>query len=266
MVTTLLLMSAIASTDTAPILNAKTCCPIVELRQYTVHPGMRDPFIVNFEREFIDTQEATGGIRVIGEFRDLDDPNHFVWLRGFPDMPSRATSLQDFYGGPIWKAHRDEANAHFTDTDNVLLLHATDASSEFNLGDAKRAAIGATENPRGLLIATIYYFDQPVSNQFVHFFEEKMVPALKKFDATPIAHFGSETSPNNFPRLTIRENDHVFVWFAMYRDVPTYEKQSEKLNHSVVWKDTIENPLRQQLVKPPQVLRLTPAPRSLLHD
>lgn len=265
MVTTLLLMSAIASTDTAPILNAKTCCPIVELRQYTVHPGMRDPFIILFEREFIEMQEATG-LRVIGEFRDLDDPNHFVWLRGFPDMPSRATSLQDFYGGPIWKAHRDEANAHFTDTDNVLLLHATNASSEFNLGDAKRAAIGATENPRGLLIATIYYFDQPVSNQFVHFFEEKMVPALKKFDATPIAHFGSETSPNNFPRLTIRENDHVFVWFAMYRDVPTYEKQSEKLNHSVVWKDTIENPLRQQLVKPPQVLRLTPAPRSLLHD
>jgi hypothetical protein len=265
MFTTLLLMSAIASTDTAPILDAKTCCPIVELRQYTVHPGMRDPFIVMFEREFVETQEATG-LRVIGEFRDLDDPNHFVWLRGFPDMPSRAKSLQDFYGGPIWKAHRDEANAHFTDTDNVLLLHATNAASEFDLEHAKRAAVGATDNPRGLLIATIYYFDQPVSNEFVHFFEDKMIPALKKNDVTPIAYFASETTPNNFPRLPIRENDHVFVWFAMYSDIPTYEKQSEKLNHSVVWKDTIENPLRQQLNKSPQILRLTPAPRSLLHD
>src|ERR1700759_4852110 len=102
MFTTLLLMSAIASADTAPLAGANTCCPIVELRQYTVHPGMRDPFIAMFEREFIETQEATG-INVIGEFRDLDDPNHFVWLRGFPDMPSRAESLQAFYGGPIWK-------------------------------------------------------------------------------------------------------------------------------------------------------------------
>jgi hypothetical protein len=265
MFATLLLMSAIASADTAPILKAKTCCPVVELRQYTVHPGMRDSFIVMFEREFVETQEATG-LRVIGEFRDLDDPNHFVWLRGFPDMPSRAKSLQDFYGGPIWKAHRDEANAHFTDTDNVLLLHAANANSEFNLGRAKRAALGASANPRGLLIATIYYFDQPVSSEFVHFFDEKMIPTLKKFGAIPIAYFGSETAPNNFPRLPVRENDHVFVWFAMYRDVPTYEKQSEKLNHSTAWKDTIENPLRQQLIKPPQILRLTPAPRSLLHD
>ena len=266
MVTTLLLMSALASADTTLMPVAKTCCPIVELRQYTVHPGMRDAFIVMFEREFIDTQEATGAIRVIGEFRDLDDPNHFVWLRGFPDMPSRAKSLQDFYGGPIWKAHRDEANAYFTDTDNVLLLHGSNAASEFNFEGAKRVAIGATENPRGVLVATLYYFDQPVSADFVHFFEGKIIPALKKSKITPIAYFGSETSPNNFPRLPVRENDHVFVWFAMYRDIPSYENRLEKLNHSPVWKETIADSLQRQLIKPPQFLRLTPAPRSLLHD
>jgi hypothetical protein len=30
---------------------------------------------------FVETQEATG-MRVIGQFRDLGDPNRFVWLRG----------------------------------------------------------------------------------------------------------------------------------------------------------------------------------------
>ena len=32
-------------------------------------------------------------MRVIGQFRDIGDPNRFVWLRGFPDMPSREKAL-----------------------------------------------------------------------------------------------------------------------------------------------------------------------------
>src|SRR5437773_842113 len=76
------------------------CCPIVELRQYTLHPGKRDVLIDLFDREFVESQEALG-MKVIGQFRDLDDPDRFVWLRGFRDMASRAKALQDFYGGPI---------------------------------------------------------------------------------------------------------------------------------------------------------------------
>lgn len=58
---------------------------VVELRQYTLHPGGRDVLIDLFEREFVETQEAVG-MRVIGQFRDEADPNRFVWLRGFPDL------------------------------------------------------------------------------------------------------------------------------------------------------------------------------------
>src|SRR6266513_4125333 len=97
------------------------CCPIVELRQYTLHPGKRDAFIDLFDRQFVESQEAVG-TRVIGQFRDHDDPNRFVWLRGFRDMPSRAQALQEFYGGPVWKTHREAANAAIVDSDNVLLL------------------------------------------------------------------------------------------------------------------------------------------------
>ncbi len=67
----------------------QTCCPIVELRQYTLHPGRRDALIDLFDREFVESQEALG-MKIIGQFRDLDNPNRFVWLRGFRDMPSRA--------------------------------------------------------------------------------------------------------------------------------------------------------------------------------
>src|SRR4051812_11897651 len=95
---------------------AEICCPIVELRQYTLYPGKRDVLIELFDREFVDSQEALG-IKIIGQFRDLDNPNRFVWLRGFSDMPSRKRALEAFYGGSVWKAHREAANATMLDSD-----------------------------------------------------------------------------------------------------------------------------------------------------
>lgn len=84
------------------------CCAVVELRPYALHPGQRDVLIELFDREFVESQEAAG-MRVIGQFRDLDDPDRFIWLRGFPGMDARAESLTAFYSGPIWRAHRDVA-------------------------------------------------------------------------------------------------------------------------------------------------------------
>ena len=258
MFTTILLASAVLAANAEP---ATHCCTNVELRQYTVVPGKRDAFISLFENEFIDTQEALG-MRVIGQFRDLDDPNHFVWLRGFTAMASRATQLQDFYFGPVWKAHREEANAFFTDTDNVLLLRAPDGAAQFDLSHAKRTARGAADNPNGVLIATVYYFDAPVSADFVHAFDKTIAPALRKNGITPLAHFVSETEPNNFPKLPVREADHVFVWFAMYDTIAAYEKHRDGFLAS---NKKLVDAVQRQLTKPPQILRLTPTPRSLLH-
>lgn len=72
-------------------------CPIVELRQYALHPGRREALITLFDREFIESQEELG-IEVLGQFRDLDNPDRFVWLRGFETMPGRAEVLTGFYG------------------------------------------------------------------------------------------------------------------------------------------------------------------------
>lgn len=46
----------------------QTCCPVVELRQYTLHPGMRDVLIKLFDREFVESQEAI----VVAEIHHLD--------------------------------------------------------------------------------------------------------------------------------------------------------------------------------------------------
>src|SRR5215510_7462902 len=112
--------------------RVRVCCPIVELRQYTLHPGKRDILIDLFDREFIESQEAVG-MTIIGQFSDLDNPDRFVWLRGFQDMPSRARALADFYGGPVWKANSKAANATMIDSGNVLLLRTVAADTGFLL-------------------------------------------------------------------------------------------------------------------------------------
>src|SRR6476619_2239599 len=89
---------------------AETCCPIIELRQYTLHPGQRDVLIDLFDRELVEPQERVG-MRVHGQFRDEDRPDRFVWLRGFDDMPARDAGLDGFYNGPVWRVHRRAANA-----------------------------------------------------------------------------------------------------------------------------------------------------------
>ena len=40
-------------------MSTPTCCPVLELRQYTLKPGMRDILIELFEREFVESQEAS---------------------------------------------------------------------------------------------------------------------------------------------------------------------------------------------------------------
>ena len=192
------------------------CCPVVELRQYALHPGQRESLISLFDREFVETQEATG-MQVIAQFRDIDRPDVFTWLWGFPDMTSRAASLGAFYGGPVWAAHRDAANATMISSDNVRLLRPARPQSGFMLPD--RPGPGATSIPPGLLVATIYTLAPGVAEGFTAFFESTVAPRLKATGAAPFAVFQTEPSQNTFPRLPVREGEHAFVWFARFPDV-----------------------------------------------
>src|SRR5262249_22941116 len=186
-------------------MSDKTCCPVVELRQYTLVPGQREVLISLFERHFIESQEATG-MTVIGQFRDLNNPDRFVWLRGFADMVSRAQQLGEFYGGPIWKEHRDAANATMIDSDNVLLLRPASLTSGFQLEQAKRALVGSTVNREDLLVATMYHLGKTKGAEFVAFFERELQPRLTKAGVSVRAAFVTETHLNTFPRLPVRED------------------------------------------------------------
>ena len=178
-------------------------------------------------------------------------------------MPSRAQALKDFYGGPVWKAHREAANDTMIDSDNVLLLRPALPDSGFALDNSDRPPLGATEVPRGLVVTTIYYFDAPVSKDFVDFFEHTFKPVIIAADASILAYFVSESSENTFPALPVREGEYVFVWFSRFTDQVAYEAYAAVLTESQQWREISEE-LARRLNRAPEVLKLSPTSRSRL--
>ena len=256
------LLGGSANSQPAPAASS----PIVELRQYTLHPGKRDVLIDMFDAHFIEPQEAAG-IEVIGQFRNLDDPNKFVWLRGFPNMEVRARALTEFYFGSVWKQFRSAANETIIDNDNVLLLRPVHPESSFVLERNGRRSAGSRGDGKGLIVATIYHLDPTQKKQadFVAFFEGKVAPLLRRAGAPVIASFVPELAANNFPGLPVREGEHVFVWFARFGDAAAFGRFNATLAATPAWRDSVAVEL-SSMVREPQTLRLKPTARSLLHD
>jgi hypothetical protein len=238
-------------------------CPVVELRQYTLHPGQRDVLINLFDREFVETQEAVG-MAILGQFRDLDDPDRFVWLRGFDDMPRRAEALGRFYGGPVWKAHNARANATMIDSGNVLLLRPVTARSGFPAPAAVRTPVGPTTPPSSLVLATLYYRDRPFDEGFVEFFDRQIRPVLVGTGAAPLACLQTEYAENTFPALPVRTGENVFVWFARFPSRAHLSDHLHRLERSDRWQERVLPTLSAMLAGTPQQLRLAPTARSLL--
>nr|WP_276208671.1 NIPSNAP family protein [Caulobacter sp. 17J65-9] len=226
------------------------------MRRYTLKPGRRDDLIALFEREFVETQEAAG-MTLLGQFRDLDAPDRFVWMRGFPDMERRREALGAFYGGPVWKAHREAANDTMIDSDDVLLLRRVVLPPLYGEGQAASAArvgdrtasppgpSGATLPMKGresVITATVLYLAEPADADLKAWFEAEVRPA-----GDVLGVFETEAAANTFPALPVREGEHAFVWLARGAG-------PERLP---AW-------LERRLVRPPEVMRLAPTPRSRL--
>ncbi len=240
----------------------KNGCAVLELRQYTLHPGQRDVLIELFERAFVESQEAVG-IELVGTFRDLDRPDRFVWIRGFPDMPARAASLQAFYGGPVWQSHRDVANATMIDSDNVMLLRPAAKGAGFATPNASRAPAGASVRPQSRVLATIYFFTAPVDDAFRRSFDDEFAPVLVEAGAAPIARLETDPAENTFPRLPVRTGEHVFAWFARFDDDAALRAAEARLAVSSRWA-ALYAKLERLLTSPPERLVLEPTARSRL--
>jgi hypothetical protein len=232
---------------------------VLELRQYTLHPGGRDLLIDLFDREFHHSLESAG-MHVIGEFRDLDDPQRFVWMRGFRGMAVRAEALKAFYEeGRSWQDHREQANATMIDSDDVLLLRPVDSRSGFSAG---RTA--TDETAPSLVVATIYSFDAPSDGSFARFFESRIRPVMTETGASPLGYFETEPAENTYPRLPVRTGENVFIWFASFAGTAAHRDHLDRLARSKEWTGSLLPELNTLLGSAPRQLRLQPTATSQL--
>ena len=237
--------------------------PVYELRQYTLHPGARDTLIDLFERHFIESQEAVG-MRLPGHFRDLGNPDRFVWFRRFDDMDARGRALPAFYlHGAAWKAHREAANATMLDSDNVLLLREAWPGSGFATATHPRPPVGATPSSRAVVAVTSYALVNPADDAFVAFFRDTLAPRAQTAGASLLATFVSEESANNFPALPVR-GEHVLVWVASFEDADAHARYRKAIDADPRWRDEAAPVLARRLIWPADERLLQPAARSLV--
>lgn len=234
---------------------------VVELRQYTLRPGRREELIELFDREFVETQEAVG-MSVLGQFRDLDDPDRFVWLRGFRDMETRHRALTDFYGGPVWAEHGPRANDTMADSDDVLLLRPLSAGGGFTASPAGRAAVG-TPAPDRFVAATVWSF-APGRDEGVELIRDGLLPVLQETGPASLALLTTEHAPNTFPRLPVRTGENVTVLFLSYADEDAHRRHLAAVRNHPVARGEVLPGIERARTAPPRLLRLAPTGRSLV--
>ena len=182
-------------------------------------------------------------MELIGQFRDLDRPERFVWMRGFPDMQRRREALEAFYGGPVWKTHAAAANATMVDVDDVLLLRPAAPSTGFE-PQPPRPGHG-TDVAAASFAVTIWSLTVPADPDVLM---RTLLPALAEATPPSLATFVEEPSENTFPALPVRTGEHVVV--SVQRVVDDN------------WPAPME--LNLALETPPVQLRLAPTARSRL--
>ena len=76
---------------------------IIEMRTYRITTGNRSRFLEIFRSKVIPAHHEIG-MKLLGPFLSVEDPDTFFFMRGFPDLPSREPMKAKFYEGKLWKS------------------------------------------------------------------------------------------------------------------------------------------------------------------
>lgn len=91
-----------------------------------------------------------------------------------------------------------------------------------------------------------------------------MKPAIEAAGLQLLAAYVPLDVPNNFPRLPVRGDRKLFVWFTRASNNSALAAGLARLHRSSVWRARVEPQLQQFEERAPQQLWLEPTPRSAL--
>jgi hypothetical protein len=98
---------------------------IVEMRTYKTKPGKRAQFLEIFRSKAVPAHDEIG-MKILGPFLSVEDPDTFFFMRGFPDLPSREPMKARFYEGELWKSELENVVMPMLEKYEVVLVEDTD--------------------------------------------------------------------------------------------------------------------------------------------
>jgi hypothetical protein len=94
---------------------------IIEMRTYRLKPGSRAQFLEIFRSKCVPAH-ADIGMKILGPFASVDDPDMFFFMRGFPDLASREPMKAKFYDGELWKGELEQLMMPLIEKYEVVLV------------------------------------------------------------------------------------------------------------------------------------------------
>jgi NIPSNAP len=94
---------------------------IVEMRTYKLKPGCRPRFLEIFRTKSVPAH-AEIGMKILGPFLSIEDPDTFFFMRGFPDLASREPMKEKFYEGELWKRELEDVLMPMIERYDVVLV------------------------------------------------------------------------------------------------------------------------------------------------
>ena len=94
---------------------------VVEMRTYKLKPGMRERFLQVFRTQSVPEHRRLG-MKILGPFLSIEEPDTFFFMRGFPDLASREPLKASFYEGELWKRELENVLMPMIDRYDVVLV------------------------------------------------------------------------------------------------------------------------------------------------
>jgi hypothetical protein len=96
---------------------------IVEMRTYRLKPGRREEFLSVFLDRSLPAHQRIG-MKILGPFLSVEDPDVFFFMRGFPDLASREPMKAQFYEGALWKQELEHVLLPLIEKYEVVVVDA----------------------------------------------------------------------------------------------------------------------------------------------
>jgi hypothetical protein len=123
---------------------------------------------------------------------------------------------------------RDEANASIDDSGNVLLLEPASPDLRFSNIPARPAA-GDMRARLGLVVVTLYYTKADEPGTFGTLFDRSLRPLAEADGARTLAAYVTSSQENNYPKLPVRSDEHIFIWDCTFSNADAYAAYQAKL-------------------------------------